>query len=670
MAASLMLPQRPCPSGCGFVVTWHATHCCLNCKKKPGSHGPLCKKKKCQPIVTMNDDDDDEEDVGMDTDPVEQQQVEQAPMPDTTETPIAAPIVAAPAESASSGGWYPGKYLRLAHQNFTARMAEVKAAKAKGQYQFPRHPLRAAASALKSRRRLHQRVEGDGGAKPCGNLFLSIIGGRYRTSRAYWIGELDGNEFRTSVASCTTPSWAEEEAMLPIYDPSSDLILLLFDNESHDSTKPVGRVILPLPSLCRGLRLSSSSASTRNLVARIMPVGHQHSTALLARYDEAVHGVPGSGMARPKHDLGTVELLVSVKFDAPRLDRFGLLAAYAHAPPPGEIVDDDHDEDHHDSSGGGGSGSGSGGGDAEATAKLQPKLLKLNATRLARCLGKPHLLRGPTSLVLPFPLYLSCFRLPLFTLPWMVLTLALANGLLAHHRRGEVTSELIFWEEEVGESNMPKGLIAKMKLLTSALAKMQTKLGQAATAMERSQNLLNWSEPPVTIAALVLLTGLATMGSLVLLLVPVHALAFCGGMAVLAPSLAVAVKELQGGGVDGGDNAVAAAAAASNSAPSSSTPPTPPPTQQQQQHGVKPKEEEAGGGGLAAVALMARNVLARVPDGRDTAHRHFAMSEQIVHNTIVEPHGQAAAAATAPAAEVVDEQVRGSDRGKSKSKAE
>ena len=54
---------------------------------------------------------------------------------------------------------------------------------------------------------------------------------------------------------------------------------------------------------------------------------------------------------------------------------------------------------------------------------------------------------------------------------------------------------------------MPKGLVAKMKLLTSALAKMQTKLGHAATALERSQNLLNWSEPPVTVFAIVLLAG-------------------------------------------------------------------------------------------------------------------------------------------------------------------
>mmetsp|Transcript_54344 Transcript_54344/g.129494 ORF Transcript_54344/g.129494 Transcript_54344/m.129494 type:complete len:543 (-) Transcript_54344:133-1761(-) len=39
--------SKPCPSGCGFEVTWHETHCCVACKKNPGTHGGKCEKKAC-----------------------------------------------------------------------------------------------------------------------------------------------------------------------------------------------------------------------------------------------------------------------------------------------------------------------------------------------------------------------------------------------------------------------------------------------------------------------------------------------------------------------------------------------------------------------------------------------------------------------------------------------
>jgi len=32
-----------CPGGCGYLVTWHATHCCAACKRN-GKHGPRCER--------------------------------------------------------------------------------------------------------------------------------------------------------------------------------------------------------------------------------------------------------------------------------------------------------------------------------------------------------------------------------------------------------------------------------------------------------------------------------------------------------------------------------------------------------------------------------------------------------------------------------------------------
>ena len=105
-----------------------------------------------------------------------------------------------------------------------------QAAKLKGQFQPPSRPLLALRNvALKTRRKLASRDESSGsGGAPCGVLYLSILGGRYTTRRAYWICELDGNERRTSTATCDSPAWEGEEFVLPVHDPSSDLRLLLF----------------------------------------------------------------------------------------------------------------------------------------------------------------------------------------------------------------------------------------------------------------------------------------------------------------------------------------------------------------------------------------------------------------------------------------------------------
>ena len=35
-----------CAGGCGFQITWHATHCCKRCKQTPGKHGPMCSKRR------------------------------------------------------------------------------------------------------------------------------------------------------------------------------------------------------------------------------------------------------------------------------------------------------------------------------------------------------------------------------------------------------------------------------------------------------------------------------------------------------------------------------------------------------------------------------------------------------------------------------------------------
>ena len=62
------------------------------------------------------------------------------------------------------------------------------------------------------------------------------------------------------------------------------------------------------------------------------------------------------------------------------------------------------------------------------------------------------LVRAPCVYILPAVLYAVCFELPTWTLPWVGMALAVANGALDARHRFEWTDQLIFWEAQVGDS--------------------------------------------------------------------------------------------------------------------------------------------------------------------------------------------------------------------------
>jgi len=191
---------RVCPSGCGYLVTWHKTHCCSRCMATPGSHGPFCKKRL--PEHTM---------------PTPRQQTPEAEpicrqeVPETTASESAHPRDGDDA----SGPWYPGKYLKVANRRLAAHARAVREAKARGDFEKPKHAVLAIRNALLKKRALATRSTE---APAVGRLSLCILGGSFRTARAYVIAELDGNEMRTSTATSTTPSW-ENEAFVPTPPP-------------------------------------------------------------------------------------------------------------------------------------------------------------------------------------------------------------------------------------------------------------------------------------------------------------------------------------------------------------------------------------------------------------------------------------------------------------------
>jgi len=39
--------RKACAGGCGFMATWHPTHCCRRCEHGKGNHGPACEQVRC-----------------------------------------------------------------------------------------------------------------------------------------------------------------------------------------------------------------------------------------------------------------------------------------------------------------------------------------------------------------------------------------------------------------------------------------------------------------------------------------------------------------------------------------------------------------------------------------------------------------------------------------------
>jgi len=296
-------PARPCQGRCGYFVL-SGTHCCSACKIKNGRHGPLCKKyippeeafrslADELPVVPSAGDKTTTDETlssrpltptnaSADAPTSRHVTPTKAPadnMAATTTPPASVTPRSSPPPSAEPprSSWYPGKNLHVAYQRTKEWRAQIREAKQRGAFQPARRPLKNLRNVLRQKRPLRER-SGEG----IGQLHLTVVGGRFRTKRAYVIAELDGNECRTDVATCDTPSW-DASFSFAVHDPSSDLRLFLYDDELGRNERPIGRVILPLAQLCEGSMLPRPSASARRLLVRLMPCSTQHNDSLLAR---------------------------------------------------------------------------------------------------------------------------------------------------------------------------------------------------------------------------------------------------------------------------------------------------------------------------------------------------------------------------------------------------
>lgn len=494
-----------------------------------------------------------------------------------------------PAEETSKDqGWFPGKELKRGLDKLDMAVHQRQTAKKEGQYEKPQNHLVAQLNMVKRKRTLSTRASDE--AQAIGRLEVTVIGGHFSIKRPYLILEMDGSEERTPSAMTSNPKWgtgslARAEYALPVFDPSSDLRLFLCDDGRVDNEVARGRVIIPIKALCKEGLVPQPKPKFQARY-RIMPATAQWSTKLEPRYEEAVPHVSGSGMVRPSQDLGFVDLCLHLELSVPGHKCFGLLAAYCQVEPADSwlAVDDEQADGTPAASG--------------EKVKVTPKVFRGNINRLSRCFRTPYLLQSPQVYAL-LPLHcIVAFCCEVYHLPWAILMVIIANGVLDHKHCEDRTKDLIFWEECVGEDDMPKGLGA-LKGVVEGLGALQEKLGKVATLLEKNKNLVNYSDGPVTLVALMCLISLAALVSALFYLVSLRWIYFSCGLLMLLPFLQHAAQsgqKLQGEPGSGSRRALLG----------------------KQSPGL-----------LFRLFMMITNVLGRVPDSRDVAHWHFC-SKQVI----------------------------------------
>jgi hypothetical protein len=322
--------------------------------------------------------------------------------------------------------WYFGK-------KFNDRFRPERAAQiASGEFQRSRRPLLRLRNAVVHKRELRTRDPALS-TKRVGSLHLAVLGGSFSTTRPYCVAELCGNERRTATAKSSQPRWGKgevnEEASfeLPVFDFSTSLCLFLFDDVSVRNETCVGRVIIPMTSLCEN---GLAPRPRHRQWFSIVPPSRQHSTTANGQFEEAVPGVPGSGMVKPAESLGAVELelqltlsakipaaLAGLTAAAPVLAAIFAMAASGreHAAEEGEDERAGDSSDGEDEGAGGGACGGGGGSTGAAQPaqpaqqpereKLEPRVLRQNIRRIRRCLKPPALLTGKTAALLPVVRY-------------------------------------------------------------------------------------------------------------------------------------------------------------------------------------------------------------------------------------------------------------------------
>jgi len=409
-----------------------------------------------------------------------------------------------------------------------------------------------------------------------------------------------------------------------VYGLGGDLYLTILDRTNWGKAgfgdAALGRVVVPLSSL---LTPFFGLAPPEKVWVELRPM---HLESLMGtdpkKYYEVVDATLGTGLARPEHTLGFLELELVLTLEEP------LLPSYWERPPHPTRVPDPC---------------------FSPGVCMVRHIVRLQEVSRVPGEALRAFLQGGVKVQAGLVLLAAyvCFVAPLWQYPLLLAGIACGLGIvLRQHRLASAVLDgpVSLWEDQI--EDLGRSRIEQTNKLLDDLAGIQRSVDVLASTCETSINLLDWSDPAVTLvgAGFLGLAAIVASGLLFYLAELVHYFGlavFVGTRLVifLVVVWAVAIKKgshpatMASSGRHVGElassSATATAAAAASMGDVSGIRSAA--VGEGGEATVKNKEEK-GGWSRPIVALC--NLATRIPDRMEMAHRRIAAEQVVPHSTV------------------------------------
>ncbi|KAF4671719.1 hypothetical protein FOL47_001326 [Perkinsus chesapeaki] len=419
-----------------------------------------------------------------------------------------------------------------------------------------------------------------------GTLDVALVKGKDLQAKDPFVEiHLESHRRRSSHAavdkSSGTVEWSDARWTLDVTDLASDLHVVLFASHQFRTPQPLGRVIVPLPTLIEDSWSGHAKAAERSWF-EVYPIttkieqkaGCKETQEFYSckKYLTAVPKWPGSGMARPTKSIGFICLELGLHlnesaWEAMLRSRPWWQIGPTRALSMGSEDDNDDDEDNisiDDASNGGKSSANSQEqilraeyefeanpstmyviprlsevqGDMALWALLRNFrfLLKRNKMRVRRLKTMAPLLsyffsaHGPLAILLIIWAYTSLLA-PRPLWPWILLGLLSVNGMMsARDWEFRQRDAYVVWESDVDPKENADVRLRRMLVM---LTKINIKVHRCLNVIERIPTAWNWSDPLVSRLAYIIAIPTCLVASLILAFIPLHVTVFIIGTAVI-----------------------------------------------------------------------------------------------------------------------------------------
>eukprot|EP00667_Euglena_gracilis_P001504 EG_transcript_1503 len=335
-----------------------------------------------------------------------------------------------------------------------------------------------------------------------GQLYITVVEGRgIQAKQPYVAVSLQGQMQRTAALPTSSPEWGTELAF-NLFDVSADVHVAVYDQPRVRGSWCVGRVVIPFATLLTPSLLAPSGALADPVTRwyELYPPKRIrfNDDELGSKFIPGIRNIKGSGLPKPKKPLGYVKLQFQVLLCeslARLLFAPGWQAVGQENGPP-----------------------------------IQRVLMKNNFLRCKKAFSLPHVVRIlledlRSVWLVPSLMFWFCFVARPWQIPPTVLITLFVSGLVSRVRQQSLYDEITIWEENV-EMEAEEGAAYRLQKYTQRVQDFQNMVGIWATAMERSGNVFNWSDPCVTGVAFTVLSLLTAALSLALVLLPVRYVTF------------------------------------------------------------------------------------------------------------------------------------------------